>query len=122
MQVLVVAVFIPSEALDAEKSHHRHKDEEQYDFQKDHPDVHICAGQACDDRQYDQAHHIVDQRGGQDGVAHLGVELADFFEGFHRDGNGSGGENGADEDVLQNQIGSGLVRRVVVPAGKSCVT
>ena len=56
---------------------------------------------AADDGQRDQAQHIVDQRRRQDGVAHLGLQLAQLLERLHRDAHGGGGEDGADEHRLQ---------------------
>ena len=51
-----------------------------------------------------QAQHIVDQCGGQDGVAYLGLQLAHFLERLHRDADGGGRQDRADEHILQQAV------------------
>ena len=110
VQVLLIPVLVPGKALDAQESHNGHEHEEQQNLQQDHPHVYRVPGHAGDDGEDDQAQHVVDEGRRQDGVAHPGIQLAQLLEGLYSDGHGGGGEDGADEDMLQHHGGIALTR------------
>ena len=87
---------------------HRHKDEEAQNLQQHHPDAHAGIGHAADDGQGDDAQHVIDDGSAQNGVARAGFQLAQLLQGLHGDAHRGGGEDNADEHVLQEHRGGGV--------------
>lgn len=71
----VLTLEHPAEDAVRAKADHEGKDEKAHDLEEHHADALVTAGKAANERQGDQAEHIVDERGGQDRVADLGLEL-----------------------------------------------
>ena len=88
-----------------EEGDHSGEHEEQHDLQQHQGDAVLSAGQATDDGQGNQAQHVVDQSRRQNGVAHLGIQLADLLQCLHCDADGSCSKDGADEHILQKSAG-----------------
>lgn len=59
---------------------------------------------ADDEGEQQDAEHVVDDRGTENGGAHLALELAHFPESFHRDAHRGGGDDGADEHRLEEGV------------------
>ena len=95
----------PAEELVGEEGDHSGEHEEQHDLQQHQGDAVLSAGQATDDGQGNQAQHVVDQSRRQNGVAHLGIQLADLLQCLHCDADGSCSKDGADEHILQKSAG-----------------
>ena len=95
----------PAEDAVRAKADHEGKDEKAHDLEEHHADALVTAGKAANERQGDQAEHIVDERGGQNRVADLGLELFHLLERFDRDAHGRGRQDGADEDIF-NKAGA----------------
>ena len=96
----VLTLEHPAEDAVRAKADHEGKDEKAHDLEEHHADALVTAGKAANERQGDQAEHIVDERGGQNRVAHLGLELFHLLERFDCNAHGRGRQDGADEDVF----------------------
>ena len=59
---------------------------------------------ADDEGEQQDAEHVVDDRGTENGGAHLALELAHFPESFHRNAHRGGGDDGADEHRLEEGV------------------
>ena len=77
------------------------KDKETHDLCQHQQDAFSATGHAADQGQGDQTQHIVDEGGGQDGIARLGLQLSHLLQCFNSDADGGGGEDRAHKYVLQ---------------------
>lgn len=84
--------------------HHHADGEEGHDLHQNQQHVGAGARQAGDDGEGYDAQHVVNDGGAQDGVARTGGQLADLLQGLHGNAHRSGGEDHADEDVLQEGV------------------
>ena len=100
----VLAPEHPAEQAVGGIADHAGEDEEADDLQQDEQDAVTAAGKAADEGEGNQTEHVVDQRGGEDGVADLRLELAHFLERFDRDADGGGRQDRADEDILEQVV------------------
>lgn len=67
---------------------------------------------ACDHRQNDDAQHIVNDGGGEDGGPHPGLEMPQFPQGLDGDGHRGGGQNTAHEQRVVKRVGAKAVKSV----------
>ena len=74
-------------------------------FQQNNGNVDAGVCHAGDNGQGNNAEHVVDDGGAENGVACLGVELAHFLQGLDRDADGGSGQHNADKYILQERGG-----------------
>ena len=82
---LVLQSHHPAEQAIGRKAHYTGEQEEQHDLSQHQQNALVSAGHAADNGQSDQAQNVVDQCRRQDGVAHLGIQLAQLFQRLHSD-------------------------------------